>query len=1072
MKNKKILKTILPTFGIFSVIVPFTLSSSNQANYYQKNLTKIQTDTDSISNKVLSDDIQDVNQATQNGFVGKTSSTIFTSNFYGELLWSYDLNTSKFLLNSDNTQKNVTNFIVKYNKNNNTVAVAGSYAANNNSSESFFFQLHADTGLPYFSNEDPSLTEQQKYNESVITSEANPDLIKNPSSIIFNNEYATVFNESVLSDAEKNKPSQINVLTLDVIQLTFDDSFFTGIKTDYTSDVFLGASFLDDGNILVTTGDIENQTQKLRHVRAFLLTSTLKSIIITDSRGNTGSSRLTLLDNVPNSVFLPSNTYNSNEVIRDILITDSGNNTSKITYIFTGNRSVFRTISYNKTAYELTTLNTSYLTNQGESISYLTEDQVNKKIYFTTATSGKELMSYDVVSNTFQNLSSDSKFSGAKVASFLPTTNSSQLIIDKTDGDNQEVFGFQTNIGGNQQGEVTITIPKIEDYTKVAKENGLYNKLPSDITAEDASKVLKISNYAINDYSASLIANTLISNNDTGTISFDLNLSITKWWDKVHSGQFQSTRSIVLTDLPTISSQRFQLVTNSSIDAEKYSKVYEFQQNIYLSKLTKKDILDYFISYGNNLSFSENDISLNDSNSTTQIKVTTNNDTGVLTIDYNITANRDKTSLNQEYKSGQKTWQFNKRLNNYKQLQFNNVLIGNFKNSKYAGDISLDDLVSSIDFAVSGTGYSTDIKNWKWISKYSVGSIDWINQQLNGELSGTLQYIRSENDPPVNEVPDKNFTLEIDESGFRKLSDYIFGEQQSSGNYGNPIVFNQTLADSLTVTSNKQEAIENLKEIITQTVTTTNSWVSSDQIDYSVDEFKSTNTQLSINLSISKNAKTNISLGTKSNIVLDNNWVQTLTSVSPSLFSNYEITLNISIATFSWNVAKANTNNNITIDDINSLQMNTYRKKLPSSFVNDMSLNPNNFQKITNLLNQSNDLNYRKQVSTTDSSNSNDSGYFIIQSIQLTPNDETGTTTANYTLVYPNLNNVSKVASITISGFLSIWDIIIFWIIIVVVLAIICVAIWLAVSYIKKNHKKKRIWSTHNFVKNFKKVKN
>ncbi|MDE5552943.1 MAG: hypothetical protein K2I67_00115 [Malacoplasma sp.] len=1071
MKNKTILKTILSTLGIFSVMVPFTLSLINQVNYYQKKLTKVQTDTDSISNKVLSDDIQDVNQATQNGFIGKTSSTIFTSNFYGELLWSYDLNTSKFLLNSDNTQKNVTNFIVKYNENNNTVAVVGSYRTNNNSSESFFFQLHADTGIPYFSNEGPSLTEQQKYNESIITSEANPDLIKNPSSIIFNGEYATIFNENVLNQSENNKPSQINVLTLDIVKLTFDQSFFVGIKTDYTSDVFLGASFLGDGNILVTTGNIDSATSKLAYVRVFVLTSTLKSIMVADNKGGTTPSRLSLVD--PNSSFLPTKKYSSSEVIRDILITSTNNNTSTVTYIFTGEKSVFRSFSYDRTTNILTTTNTKYLENeQMSSISYLTEDQVNKKIYFTTTTSGKELMSYDIVSNTFQNLSSDSKFSGAKVASFLPTANSSQLIIDKTDGDNQEVFGFQTNIGGNQQGEVAITIPKIEDYTKVAKENGLYNKLPSDITADDASKVLKISNYANTDYTVSLGSNNLISNNDTGTISFDLNLSITKWWDKVHSGQFQSTRNIVLTDLPTISSQRFQLVTNSSIDTEKYSKVYEFQQNIYLSKLTKKDILDYFISYGNKLSFNEDDISLNDSNSTAQIKATTNNDTGVLTIDYTIAANQDKTSLNQEYKSGQKTWQFNKRLDNYKQLQLNNVLIGNFKSSKYAGDISLDDLVSSIDFAVSGTGYSTDIKNWKWISKYSVGSLDWIKQQLNGELSGTLQYIRSENDPSAEEVPDKNFTLEINESGFRKLSDYIFGEQQSPGNYDNPIVFNQTLADSLTVTSNKQETIENLKEIITQTVSATNSWVPSDQIDYSVNEFKSTNTQLLINISISKTAKTNISLGTNSNIVLDNNWVQALTSVSPSLFNNHEITLNISIATFSWNVAKANTNNNITIDDINSSQMNTYRKKLPSSFVNDMSSSPSKFQKITNLLNQSNDLNYRMQtpIKTTDSSN--DVGDFIIQSIQLTPNDETGTITANYTLVYPNLNNVSKVASITISGFLSIWDIIIFWIIIVVVVAIICVTIWLVFSYIKKNHKKKRIWSTHNFVKNFKKIKN
>ncbi|MDE5553302.1 MAG: hypothetical protein K2I67_02030, partial [Malacoplasma sp.] len=996
-KNKIILKSIFSTIGLVSISIPFALTNKNEI-YFSNNSIKNQADAEYLNNKVLSDDVQDVNQTTQNGFIGKTTSTVFSSNFYGELLWSYDLTTSKFLLNSDGTQKSINNFIVKYNANNNTVAVAGNYSKNNNDNQSFFFQLYADTGLPYFSNESPNLSEQEKYDESVITSEKNLNLIKNPSTIIFDGNYATIFNESVLSEAENNKPSQINVLTLDVIQLTFDDSFFTGIKTDYTSDVFLGASFLDDGNILVTTGDIDSQTQKLRHVRAFVLTNTLKSIIITDSNGNRTSSRLTLVDNVSNSSFLPSNTYSSNEVIRDILITDSGSNTSKITYIFIGKKSVFRSISYNKSTYVLTTLNTSNLTNQGGSISYLTEDKVNKKIYYTTTTVGKELMGFDVSNYSFETLSSDQSFSGAKIASFLPTSTSSQLIINKNNGNQQEIYGFQTSIGGNAKGKVEIKVPQINDYVETAKENGLYNKLPSDITADDATKVLKIKNYNSNDYTVSLLQNTLIQNDDTGFVSFALNLSINQWWDKAHPGNFESTRNISLTGLPSISSQKFQLVTNASIDSSKYAKVYELQQNIYLSSLTKQDILDYFISYGNGLKFSESDISLNGDNSSAQIKAAIDNNSGILTISYEISANQNKTSLNEEYKSGTKTWQFNKRLDNYKKLQLSNVLIDSLKYGKYAGDVSLDDLVSSIDFVISGTGYSTNISNWKWTPTYPIGSSDWINQQLNGVLSGTLQYIRSSEDPPALLVPDSNFTLEINQAGFRKLSLFILGDDVNN----RPISFNQTLADSLTVTSNKQEAISNLKEIITQTVSTTNSWVPSNQISYSVDEFNSTNTELFVNINIAQNAETNISIGDMSNIKLDNNWIQELKKISSNLFEPIKIKLNISIATYSWNIAKANETSTITMDDINSKQLNTYRHKLPSAFVNDVSSNSDNFQKITNLLNQSNDLNYKKYYSLQKTDSSNDIGDFIIQSIQLTPNDETGTITANYTLIYPN----------------------------------------------------------------------
>ena len=1074
MKKKIILKTVLSSIGILSATIPFALNIPNQINLLEKNNSKNQADNGvTNSNSILSDDVQDVNQATQNGFVGKTNTSVFSSNFYGELLWYYDLTQSQFLKNEDGTQKSPTNFIVKYNENNNTVAVVGSYQDQNKNDQSFFFQLHADTGLPYFSNEDPSLSEQEKYNSSVIISEKNFNLIKNPSSIIFNGNFATIFNEKVLSDSDNNKPTQINLLTLDAIQLTFDNSFFEGIKKDYVSNVFLGASFLEDGNILVTTGSIDTNSNKLTYVRAFVLTNTLKSIIIRDDRGQLSASRLTLVS-VNNSAFLPSGIYSANEVIRDIFITNTSvANISTVTYIFTGTRSVFRTFSYNSSTNILTTSNTTFLSpnNQNESISYLTEDKVNRRIYFTTTTSGKELMYFDVANNySLQTLSSDTKYSGAKISSFLPSTDASQLLINKIDGNIQKVYGYQTNIGGNTQGEISIFIPEISDYTVTAKAEGLYNNLPSDVTEEQAKKVLKITNYASSDYSTELVPNTLVANNDAGTISFDLNLSINQWWDKKHPKMFVSKRSINLTGLPTVSSQKFQLVTNASIDATKYEEVYKLQQNIYLSELTKQNIFDYFISYGSGLSFTVNDISLNEENSTKQIQAKTNNNTGVLTISYNITTNSDKISLNSEYKIGEKTWQFNKKLDNYKQLQLSNVLINNLKSSKYSGDVSLDDLVSSVDFAISGTGYSTDIKNWQWEPTYQIGSTEWINQQLKGELSGTLKYVRTESDPSSNLVPDSYFTLNINQDGFKQLRSFIFGDNLSTDI--TPISFNQTLADNLTVTSNKQEATNNLKEIITQTTSTTNSWVSSNQIEYSINEFKSTNTQLVVNINISPIAQTNISIGNMSNITLNNNWVQELMKISPNLFNQMEITLNISVATYSWNIAKANESSVISMNDINSPQLNTYSKKLPSDFVKAMSSSPDDFQKITNLLNQSNDLNYKKQSFLQITGSSSNSGDFIIQSIQLTPNDETGTITANYTLVYPNLNNVSKVASVTISGFLSVWDIIIFWIMIIIAIAIICVIIWLSVSYIKKNYKKKRIWSTHNFIKNFKKVKN
>ncbi|MBD5446059.1 MAG: hypothetical protein HDR31_01935 [Mycoplasma sp.] len=1079
MKNKQLIKGILGITGAISICIPFAIQKDiftlNQVSSF---LNTYQT-TQANNNSILSDDVQDINQATQNGFIGKTTNTVFSSNFYGENLWTYDLTNSKFLVNSDGTQKNVKNFFVKYNSNNETVAVIGSYTDKNNFSQSFFFQLHASTGLPYFSNESPSLSEQEKYSSSIITSENNQNLIKNPTTVIFDNDYATIFNENVLSDPNNNKPVQINVLTLDTIQLSFDSSFLNGIKISYTSNIFLGATILADGNILVTTGAVDS-SNKISYIRVFLLDSTLKSIFATASNGQVEPSRLTLVSSSsPNSGYIQGGIYEQNQVLRDIVVTGTSDaNLSKITFTFVGKSSVFRQFSYNKTTHILTLSGTKYLSDaDGSAISYLTKDTANKKIYYTTTTTNKTLMAYDVENNTISTLSADEKFSGAKLSSFLTSTSSSQIVLNKAVDGKQVFYGFQLNVGGNSQGIIEIKIPQIENYKTIAQANNLYNEMPQDVTEQQAINVLKLSNYNANEYSVSLKSGTLFGDNNLGTLKFTLNLSIAQWWNKVANKQFVIEKEILLDGFPTTELQKFELVTNASINATKYNEVYQLQQSIYLSDLTKQNVLDYFINYGSNIKLTTSDISLNNDIQDAQIKVSTNNQTGLLTIDYNIKDNENKSSLLDSYKTGSATWQFNKKLDNYKQLVLNNVLFSNYKSTKYPGDVTLDDLITLIDFSLSGTGYSTDVNRWEWIPTNPVGSQEWVEEQLEGILTGTLKYIRSSDEPSSDIIPDSNLELKIDSSigyGFKQLKSFILGDLNSSGEYDNQITINQSLADSLTATSNKKETIENLKEILNQTLLVKNSWISIDNLVYSIDESKSTDVRLYVNVSIPNNAKTNISFNDSGIINLNKSWVNSLEKLSPKIFSNYEFVFNMSVATFSWNIAKANFGSEITINDINSKELNKYHQKLPSTLVNDLSSNFHDFQKITNLLNLSNSVSIETESNKSLQGNlkNSDNGSFIVQSIQLTPNDEIGTITASYTLVYPNLNNVSKVASITIKGFLSVWDIIIFWIIIVVVIAIICISIWLIVSYAKKNHKKKRIWSTHDFVKNFKKAKN
>lgn len=1081
MKKRTLIKSALSGLGLLAVATPLVVGNiNNVSNYIQTSITN-QSDSKLSNNTILSDDIQAVNQSTQTGFIGKTDSTVFSSNFYGENLWTYDLTTSKFLLNDDGSYKKVTNFLIKYDETSNVVAVVGSYTSKTGSTESFYFQLKADSGEPYFSNEDPSLTDEQKHLESVITSEKDSKLTKNPSSILFNQGYANIFNENTLKSPANNKPTQISVTTLNTTQLSFDETFLNNITSDgITTDVFLGVSVLPNGYLLASTGNV-NASGTLDFIRMFLLDSTLKTV----NYSSGGASRITILDKNKPGISVPDGVYKPEQYIRELIVCKESTNTYNIVVPFVGSGSVpsrivniTYTLSTNVMAQNPNANNwiTSLDVNTYGQISHITKDETNKKLYFTTTkTTDNTLVEYDIATRTFKKLSDDPKYSNARISSFLTSTNTSQVVLNKTENGQQLLYGYQMAIGGNTQGEVAINIPEIKDFNQVAKEKNLVNKMPGDIDPTEAESLLEISNYNTSDYSAKL-KGSLVPSNENGTLSYSLDVSIKQWWDKAHPSDFTSTRGVNLTGFISNETQKFQLVTNSTINAEKYKKVAELQNSIFLSDIKKSDILNYFIDYGSGLSFTENDISLNGDNANAQIKAVANNQTGELTISYEITENKDKTSLLNGYKTGTQTFEFTKNLNNYKQLQLNRNVFSGFFYNKYAADIVVDDLISSMDWTASGNGYDTDVSKWKWTYDSEVNSLAWVEDQLSGRLAGTLTYLPSSNEPTT--VPG-NYQLKVEETGFKSLSDYINGSMNSNGKYNDAIIFNEALANSLTLVSSKQDILDDIDNIVKQTMSTNNNWVSSDQLQYSVNLGASADNTVVVDVSIPKNAKTNIEFTNVSGgaITLNNNWVTGLSKINSDLFNTYSFTFSASETTYSWNVDKANTESSITVADVNSASLSKYGRKLPSTLVDDLSNNPMYFQEMTNLLNETNaislDSNTSTLQSTTSSTNQNrESKKFIIQDIQLTPNDEVGTLTANYTLVYPEAGNVTKTASVTIAGFLSIWDIILFWIGIIIIIALICIAIWAAIHYIKKNDKKKRIWSTHNYVKNFKKTKN
>ena len=277
-----------------------------------------------------------------------------------------------------------------------------------------------------------------------------------------------------------------------------------------------------------------------------------------------------------------------------------------------------------------------------------------------------------------------------------------------------------------------------------------------------------------------------------------------------------------------------------------------------------------------------------------------------------------------------------------------------------------------------------------------------------------------------------------------------------------------------------------VKKEISKFVKTKNPWIDVTKLSWTIDESKSTDNNVHIVIQLQPNTGTNIQLSDGSNLVLTQDWVDALkaNANSAKLFEPIEIDLGASLAVFEW---KNDIGGNKTFSSASTKQANLGVNKLsvvlPSEYVDRYEKQDGigylDFQEKTQLLKlpegsyigtPSTVIANSTVVLNNSTTRESDLSQFIVTNIDLVPDDENGIVTASYTLYYPKLNTY-RVASLSLRGFTSINDIIAFWMVIAVLVAIILFSVWLAAHIIKKEKKKNTVFSTKEFYKNFKKVK-
>lgn len=1090
---KKIKKWFLP---ITSSILGVSAISIGIVNNSSINSNEVTTQLNNFSNSknikessypILSNNKLDIKQSTKYGFLSYDSGTIYLTSFLGDLVWSFDIAKSGFFANNGLSGATISSLSLGYSNTNNIIGVLGqiSNGTNSNGISSFYFQLNMDDGTPYFPNKDPSVEDSEKFKSYFLTNKKGLGPLVNKVSMDDNGN-VFIFNQSATLKNQSPNGSDGTIVVLDSRNLSMsyiaiDNSLVTSIPNYFLKNIVE----VEKGVYALVT--IDNNTNP----------SKIQMNLINNS--------FTSIGNSTNNIYTINRTQISeSNIIWNPAIFNNSNGTKNIVLPIIGLNGKF-------VKFELRNKTISYGSeiNVNHQIDYIDYDESNNSIYFTNSNG---LYKYSLSSSSANLISNDEHSKNSKISIFNVTDNTTNLtnLVTIKDG---IIKGLKNISSINVSTQTLINVDKlvITNFKEKALELKFNEKLAADLTNENVKSLLNITNLQSTDYDVELVqlngekyvdsnSKHFVIDNINGTIDFRFKLNINSWW----SNSTKYSRLLPASNLNIFrkyDDMLFQLVTISSINKEKYEKQQEILTAKYATDITQEEILNYFINQGNGVGINTSDINIykvNENNeqigskdSTKQINVKEDINTGIVTIEYIIKKNEGSSSIGESNIRGSAEFKTTKKLDDYKQISAETSKLLSLKKEKSVLDITSADLINVLSLS---DGYSQNVNQWSWKQKNVNYSKEWINDIVNGNLNGTLSYIKDNNVP--DKVLDSHLSVSFSSTnygqtnvengtGFLTLADK-FGKFEGE-NLSNPFFeVDSALANSWSVTKNKEEISQEFGKEISKFVKTKNPWIDVTKLSWTIDESKSTNNNVHIVIQLQPNTGTNIQLSDGSNLVLTQDWVDALkaNTNSAKLFEPIEIDLGASLAVFEW---KNDIGGNKTFTSASTKQANLGVNKLsvvlPSEYVDRYEKQDGigylDFQEKTQLLKLP-EGSYIGTPSTVIANSTvvlnnwttreGDLSQFIVTNIDLVPDDENGVVTASYTLYYPKLNTY-RVASLSLRGFTSINDIIAFWMVIAVLVAIILFSAWLAAHIIKKEKKKNTVFSTKEFYKNFKKVK-
>lgn len=1041
---------------------------SENSNLYSSSSSNLNSKTTNWNDEsLISNNDYKSNPNTPNGYLTVTDKTINMISWFGSKSWSYDVSNSVFL-----TQANITGYNpssstisihVYYLANYDRILVYGTV----NSNVTYVFQLNSD-GTEYYVND----SDTNKVANSSLTSTRNSNVISSVNSInLLSSDSAIILPSNINTTNYQLEATKFSLVNFSAVKTTYDasewtintDATLTNIRTSYTLSGIIGLlqSYDATTSYLILSGHKQGTNANLKYVSIICVKlvnntfSTANEIIFSEvsaTNFNINNATFKIVNSFANNipvayVSLVNDISNPNGIKTgpDSSATSSWGNSKNINQVieFNGNDGVQNNYYVSPTTGG--TILDIYINPYNSNPYALIKNKSENTFYFSDLLTSKVAGKTDQlirISNYrfFPNVTSVSDTTrinliwrpifeeGIGNVTVLKGLVSSLTYSDATsttpNSTNTKRFTIVNFTPGRNQ---NVTFDDFYATTINSYENlvtNYYCLLPQDVSTTILEEFIYLKNISNNNkvFTSSIVipTNGLTVLNDKGTVQGTVNLNVTKWWltgtaTSDTSNFFTIPISINISGLATNSTLSFKVVNNNEVNSTKYQNILNLRKTKYPSAITAAEILSTFLDFGSSIKLTEanilmkNNTSTNDNTTpsdTQYITVVANDNDGTLSITWNLNSIISPSVLE---RSGSYTFNNFLYLNAWSKLSLDDKAWNTLKASKSPFQVTITDIIDSLNLS---SGYSKDPSYWTWTPTYSLTSnkTQYINQSLEGNLTGTIKYNRSLGQVSSS-VPDSDLQFTIDSTkgaGFLTLS-RLLGSVSTSTLY-----YNQNSASKLASSYDLAKVESDFNNILFNSLSFYNDWTTFENMNYNI--ISSSNNTIIFNLSYKDNISTNLKTADGSNLVLDSDWINAIKASSNNVLNlDASYSFSYSLTSIEYNYSLTSTENTISIESVvkSSSSLNLDYSKIKASkfvneFYNSQTNNYSDFLKTFDLI---------KLPTDTTAIN-----YYYISDVQLTSDDVNGTVTVYYTFTFPNAGDVvgsSLTSSVVLNGFVT-----------------------------------------------------